>query len=175
MSYREFNLQVPIWDLCDDDECDTPAIRSLFSLLSVTSPYSPLVSLYHSFYDYSSARYLGDPNASIGRGDMLIFIGDADENSLIAIDTFREATDQMNTVEIDVCSPPSVAEEVATIMKSISLSAEVSSALLDGNLGIREKLSMSNFPRHVASHNSHVMQHAQFFRGGKVIHTTRSE
>ena len=174
MTYREFKLGVPIWDISDDDDGDTPAIRSLFSLLSVTPPERSLASLYHSFYDYSAARYNGDPWGRIGRGDVLIFISDPDENSFIAIDMFDEATDQMNMVEIDISAPEALADEVAAILKSIRLSAEVASALLDGNLGIREALSVEGFPRLVKNHDTEVVQHALYFRSGRAIHATSS-
>jgi len=172
MPYHEFKLRVPIWDISNHDEGNTPAIRSLFSLLSVTPPNSSLASLYNSFYDNSAAEHIGDPAGRFGRGVVLIFISETDENSFIAIDMFLEATDQMNTVEIGICAPESCANEVAAIMKSIRLSAEVASALLEGNLGMRGTLSRNGFPRVVTNHKTEVIQHAQFFRGGKLIDAT---
>jgi hypothetical protein len=45
MEYREFKLAVPLWDISDEEEGDTPAIRSLFSLLAVTPPENSLANL----------------------------------------------------------------------------------------------------------------------------------
>jgi hypothetical protein len=50
----------------------------------------------------------------------------------------------------------------------------VASALLDGNLGIRETLSRDSFPRYLTGHREKLRQDAQFFCGGKIIHATGS-
>jgi len=169
MPYREFKLRVPIGDISNRDEGESLTIRSLFTTLSVTPPKEFLANLYDSFYHYPSAKYPGDPWGRIGRGDMLIFAGDSDQDTLIAIDMFDKATDQMNTVEILVSCPESFAGEVASAMQSIKSSAEVSSALLEGNLGIRETLRTNCFPRLVTNNNTKVMQYARFFRGGRAL------
>ncbi|QDT99263.1 MBL fold metallo-hydrolase [Gimesia aquarii] len=172
LAYREFKLGVPIWDISDDD-CDSPLIRTLFTILSVTPLKTSLLNNYDSFYDYSAARYNGDPNARCGRGDILIFVSDSDDNSFIAIDMFEEATDSMNLIGIEICAPQTCADEIAGIMQSIRSSAEVSTALLDGNLGLREDLAIDNFPRLVPNHDTEVLQHAQVYRGGSLIHATK--
>jgi hypothetical protein len=173
MEYREFKLRVPIWDISDAADGDSAAMRSLFRQLSVTPPDRSLASLYDSFYDYSAAQYSGDPHGRIGRGDVLIFVSDADDLSFIAIDMFDEASDQMNTVGIKICAPDVCGDEIARILESIKSTAEVSSALLQGSLGLQESLSIQNFPRLVQSHDTEVLQHAQVFRGGRLIQTTK--
>lgn len=174
MTFREFKLRVPVWDISDDDDGDCAAIGSLFAILSVTPPKTSLARLYDSFYDHSAARYVGDPYGRIGRGDVLIFVSDADNDCLIAIDMFDEATDQMNTIEIEIRAPDDRANEIEQILQSIRSSAEVASALLQGNLGIKESLAIENFPRRVPNHDTEAVQQAQVFRGGCLIHATSS-
>ena len=174
MTYCEFKLGVPIWDISDDEDGDSPAIRSLFNLLSITPPETSLDSLYDSFYDYSTAKYMGDPWGRIGRGDVLIFFSDTDVNTFIAIDMFNEATDQMSIIGIEVCASRDCMAEIKKILQSIRSSAEVASVLLAGNLGLREELTVNKFPRLVQNHDTEVLQHAQVFQGGKLTHDTRS-
>jgi hypothetical protein len=103
---------------------------------------------------------------------MVIFVSDTDTNALIAFDMFQEPTDQMSSVEIEVCAPMPHADEVAAILRTIRSSAEVASALLDGNLGIRETLLTERFPRYLMVHGEKLRQDAQFFCRGKVVHAT---
>jgi len=174
MTYSEFKLRVPIHDISDDDDGDSAAIGRLFAILSVTPAETSLARLYHSFYDYSAARYNGDPYGRIGRGDVLIFTSDADNDCFIAFDMFDEATDQMNTIGIEIRGPDDRANEIEQILKSIRSSAQVASALLQGNLGIRESLAIENFPRRVPNHNTEAIQQARVFQGGCLIHATGS-
>ncbi|WP_145370846.1 hypothetical protein [Maioricimonas rarisocia] len=172
--YREFKLRVPIWDISDDDDGDCSDIASVFAILSVTPPETPLARLYDSFYDVSAARYNGDPHGRIGRGDVLIFLSDADDECFIAIDLFDEDTDQMNTIGIGLRAPSDRAQEIERHLQSIRSSAEVASALLQGDLGIKDSHSVEHFPRVVPNHDTEAVQHAQFFRGGCLIHATSS-
>ena len=174
VAYREFKLRVPIGDISDDEDGDSAAVRSLFAILSVTPPDTPLVCLYDSFYDHSAARYPGDPCGRIGRGEVLIFSGDTDDECFIAIDMFHEATDQMNTIAIALRGPKRCAREIVRVLESVRSSAEVASAVLQGNLGIKEAFAIENFPRLVANCDTEVLQHAQVFRGGCLVQATGS-
>ena len=158
-TYREFKLRVAIWDISDHDG-DSIQIESLFAILSVTPHESSLARLYDSFYDYSAARYNGDPYGRIGRGDLLIFTHDVDDDCFISIDMFDEATDQMNTIEIALRTPNDRANDIEQILQSIRSSAEVASALLQGDLGLKESLAIENFPRTVPNSDTDAIQQA---------------
>ncbi|MBM81646.1 MAG: hypothetical protein CMJ78_13790 [Planctomycetaceae bacterium] len=172
-TYREFKLRVPIWDISDDDG-DSTNTESLFAILSVTPHHTSLAQLYDSFHDYSAARDDGDPYGRIGRGDLFIFTSDVDDDCFIAIDMFDEATDQMNTIEIAIRTPEDRANNIEQILQSIRSSAEVATALLQGDLGLKESLTIENFPRIIPNHDTEAVQQAQVYRGGCLIHTTES-
>ncbi|WP_442483455.1 hypothetical protein [Aeoliella sp. SH292] len=169
-NYCEFKLRVPIGDISDDTFGDIDVIRSLFATLYVTPPEASLDRLYEQFYDYTAAH----PNGRKGRGDVLIFASDADDECFMAIDMFDDVTDQMNTVGIELRVPRDCADKVRGLLQSIRSSAEVSSALLEGDLGIKESLAAENFPRHVQGHGGVTIQHAQFFRRGCLVYATSS-
>lgn len=169
-NYCEYRLRVPIWDISDDVVGDSDAIRSLFATLNVPPPEAPLHLLYEQFYDYTAAP----PYGRKGRGDVLIFASDVDDACFIAIDMFDEVTDQMNTVGIELRVRRDCAEKVRGLLQSIRSSAEVSSVLLEGELGIIESLAPENFPRQVQGHDGVAMQHAQFFRSGCLVYATSS-
>ncbi|QGJ71408.1 Hypothetical protein PBC10988_31130 [Planctomycetales bacterium 10988] len=175
MNYQEFKLLVPIWDISeevgdDEEEIDSKEIQSLFRLLSIVPPPQSLSDLYHSFYDESAAKYQGDPTPRMNRGDFILFQNAVDENVFLAIDMFNEPTDQMATIHLFVSVPLALADQAGKLLKTIRAEAEISSALLEGNLGIREELALENFPRLVPSLDRKVPQHVQVYRYGKIIY-----
>lgn len=159
-------MGAPIWDISDDDE-DSPLIQSLFHLLRVTPPEASLLELYLSFTDYSTGY-----RNRINRGDFLFFLSDDEDKSFLGFDMFADPTDSMDVVSIIVCAPYAHGDEIKEVLESIRDSAEVFTALLDGNLGVQEDCAIKNFPRIMSHDDPIVVQHAQVFRGGKLIHQT---
>lgn len=175
MAYREFKLGVPIWDISDDDKGDSHLVRKLFTILGVTPPATSLMEIYLSFYDEAAAEYVGDPDARANRGDLFVFRSETDDKTLIAFDMFDSPTDAMNVVSIAISAPRDCGDEIAGVLESIRSSGEVTTALLDGNLGVQEELAKENFPRTVSeTDGEEVWQHVRVYRGGKMIQTSDS-
>lgn len=172
MSYREFRLGVTIADISDVETGDSAAIKSLFALLGITPPETSLAAIYDSFYDCEAASTRGSPAGRGGRGDVVILVSDSDNNVFLAVDMYNESTDQMNAVGIEISAPAKCGEQVAKALASLRSTAEVYSALLDGNLGVRESLAVEEFPRVVNDNGREVMQNVHVFRGGRRIHSS---
>jgi len=166
MNYVEFRLTVPIFDLGGENSKDCAEICAICEELGVTRLEQSLDEQYHSIYDYACARYPGDPSGRIGRGDIRVVLADLDDQTFLSVDMFAEATDQMNTVELGVRCAESHVARVSTLLGAIRNEAEVCSALLQGNLGLAEKLQPGNFPRQVNNNGNIALQHVTIYRGG---------
>jgi hypothetical protein len=176
MAYEEFQVRVPIWDL-STAEGDSEETGSLFEILNVTRMKTSLRAKYDSYYDDTVAGPWGrtrGPWGRVGRGDLRMFLSNTDDDTFIAVDMFDEATDQMNTVSLEVRAQACSALQVCALMQSIRAGAEVASDLLQGNLGIKETLAFGNFPRHVKNHMSTALQHIQVYKNGKLLCSSNS-
>lgn len=167
MQYIDFKLHVPIVDLTDldnDEDNDSEAVAALFNVLSVTRPNETLYAIYNSFND---PRYAA-PYSRMGRGDVMMFVSDADENVFISIDMYAEPTDQMGSVGIEIRAPQTDSPTIRMLLAEIRTAAEVASALLEGDLGLENRLSSVMERRGKACH------YTQVFRKGELIYSPSS-
>lgn len=171
MSQVEFKLRVPIYDLEDDDK-DCLEIQAIREAVGITWSGPSLGDQYDAFREPDSARYFGDPWARIGRGDIHLFLADQDEDSFLAIDLYQDCTDQMNTVELWVRCPSDIADRVSQLLRSIRQKAEVASALLEGDLGLRDAVSREKFPREVKDGGAVMIQHISIYHLGTLQATS---
>jgi hypothetical protein len=173
MNYVEFRLTVPIGALVGEDFKDRVEICAVCEQLGITRLEESLGEQYDSFFDFASARYLGDPNGRSGHGDVRVFQADSDDQIFLSVDMFSEATDQMNTVQVGVRCTEFQDAIVSMLLRTIRLDAEVSSALLKGNLGIGEELATRKFPRKVDNNGNTTLQHISIYRSGKLLWSSR--
>ena len=175
MHYIESSILFTIFDLAgEDDRRNCAEISSICDLMTITLPNQSLRELYRSFHDYTAASYFGDPTARIGRGDLFIFMADVDQQSFLTVDMFNSATDQMNTVTCGVRCDASLADSVATNLRSLHDRSEITgTALLNGSLGLMDLLDLSKYPRCVNNDGQSTMQHVAVYRFGALQATSR--
>ena len=172
-AYQEFKCVVTIWDLSDPDDesdsTDSTLARQLFSAVGVRPPKASLLQLWRS--DWSTPTQANQhqrPCSSTSNGDVLLFCDASDKKSFLAFDMYKGPTDQMETVPVMARVPSSQADETRSIMRRLKRAAEITAALLEGDLGLIDSLDLSQFPRSVADHGLETTQHLHVFRDGEL-------
>ena len=177
MNYVELRLSVSIYDLFDDlgeDGKDCAEICELFKQLGITPLEQSLPEQFHyCYYVYANIGSNGDSIREACPGDIRAFLASSDDETFLVIDLFEEATDQMSVVEIGVRCPQARVDRVLMLFRSIRERAAVASALLQGNLGLKEELQLSKFPREVINGYETALQHLSIYQGGVLQATSR--
>ncbi|MDU4253103.1 hypothetical protein [Pseudomonas sp.] len=143
---KQFRLVISMPDLYQwaDDDAEPVLLgewREIIGLLRLNE--SRIAALYDLYFDQTP----------VGQGNVYVFLGNDQPESLLAFDLYREPTDQLDIVTVGVCVPADAVAQIKPLLRSAFDQASCQILYEEGNIlqGVQQLIDPSGYPKSIGN------------------------
>lgn len=143
---RQFRLALPLsdfycWPADDADPVLLREWREVIGLLYLDE--TRIADLYDLYFDQTP----------VGQGDVYVFLGNDQPESLLAFDLYRDPTDQLDIVTVGVCVPADAVTQIKSLLRSAFDQASCQIIYEEGNFlqRVQQMIDPSGYPKNIGN------------------------